>query len=444
MLDLNVSALSSNCVLIGHCSRADCIWTRDDFLGICELMLNGNAPTDFMLVYRDEENRPRFVRSKRCKAERRAPWAWDTINDRAKNKVGIGFYPTNPDGKTRWGAMDFDAHDGNAVRARGLAIAAFSILIRHPQLYVILSTSGSEGWHLFAFTGEFHPTNQWASMFKQVAQFIGAEIVPGICEIFPSDVKIGSLPYGIRAPGTWNPKTDALSLIAYSSISPLLTEAKKEREESPFLYHATNREKSAQLHERRQGLGFRDIGARWAGEFAITQPSTRHNRLKEMVHHTFRQVGREVARLNAEAQFVAAIPKLSATHAEHLHEFEELWTWTSQQWQRELSEAERQTLDALRTDIKRDAFRIIRNFARKADQDQMPDFPLSIEHLAGTLNVTHQAVSEIRKQFIELGVIEKTADHIVNRRAARFRWLRAGQSALPRMKGHRNAIEQSV
>ena len=75
ILDLNVSALANNCVLIGHCSKADCVWTRDDFLTICELMLNGNAPTDFMLVYRDKENRPRFARSKRVKAERRSTWA---------------------------------------------------------------------------------------------------------------------------------------------------------------------------------------------------------------------------------------------------------------------------------------------------------------------------------------------------------------------------------
>jgi hypothetical protein len=103
--------------------------------------------------------------------------------------------------------------------------------------------------------------------------------------------------------------------------------------------------------------------------------------------------------------------------------------------------AERQTLDALRTETKRDAFRIIRNFARKAEQDQMPDFPVSIEYLAGTLNVSHQTVSEIRKRFIELRVIERTADHIVNRAAARFRWLLSAEMGLPG-KGASEGIEQ--
>ena len=37
-LDSLAPALATNYVLIGHCSRADCIWTRDDFLTLCELV----------------------------------------------------------------------------------------------------------------------------------------------------------------------------------------------------------------------------------------------------------------------------------------------------------------------------------------------------------------------------------------------------------------------
>ena len=426
MLDLALSTLATNCVLIGHCSKADCVWTRDDFLTICELMLNGNAPTDFLLVYRDKENRPQFAKSKTAKADRRATWAWDTITGRAKSKVGIGFYPTNPEGKTRWGAMDFDAHDGNALRARGLALAAFYILLRHPQLYVILSTSGSDGWHLFAFTREFHSVDQWTSLFKQVAQLIGAEIVPGICEIFPGEVRPGSLPYGIRAPGTWNPRSDSLGLIAYSSISPLLAEARKERKEYPFLYHATDRVENGQLHDRGKVPFYRGAGSNWKKAFAITQPSTRRNQLKDLVHHIFRQVGREVARWNAEAQYIEASPIPRATLAEHLSEFDELWTWTAEQWYAELSDPERTQFDGRGTETERDAFRIVRSFARKAECDQMQDFPLSVEHLATALGVSHQAIGELRKRFVAYGIIEKTADHIVNRAAARFRWLLCG------------------
>src|SRR5262249_49600338 len=244
-----------------------------------------------------------FKKSKRARADRRASWSWDTITERAKVKVGIGFYPSNQQGKTRWGAMDFDAHNGEALRARELALAAFQLLYRHPQLYVVLSTSGSEGWHLFLFTKDFYPIADWTALLKRVVALIGAELNSGVCEIFPAETRDGSWPYGIRAPGTWNPKTDAVGLIAYSSVGPLLLQGKKGRKESPFLYHATNVAKPAQLHDR-EGLPlYRGTNGEWKVQFAISQPATRHHRLRELVHHMFRQVGKAVAKWNAESQY---------------------------------------------------------------------------------------------------------------------------------------------
>ncbi len=241
-------------------------------------MLNGNPPTDFLLIYRDKDNRARFSKSKRSRADRRASWSWDTITGRAKAKVGIGFYPSNSEGRTRWGAMDFDAHNGEALRAREHALAAFEILYRHPELYVVLSTSGSDGWHLFLFTEDFYPIADWTAFLKQVAASIGAELNSGVCEIFPSETRNGSWPYAIRAPGTWNPKTDALGLIAYSSLEPLLLEAKKRRKESPFLYHGTNEAKAPQLHDRGQLSFYRGINGEWKTRFPIStlRPSQNH------------------------------------------------------------------------------------------------------------------------------------------------------------------------
>src|SRR6266566_584099 len=180
-LSPSLRPLGTNCILIGHYYNADCIWTRDEFLSICEHMLNGNPPTDFLLIYRDKDNRARFSKSKRSRADRRASWSWDTITGRAKAKVGIGFYPSNSEGRTRWGAMDFDAHNGEALRAREHALAAFEILYRHPELYVVLSTSGSDGWHLFLFTEDFYPIADWTAFLKQVAASIGAELNSGVC-----------------------------------------------------------------------------------------------------------------------------------------------------------------------------------------------------------------------------------------------------------------------
>src|SRR5437667_4976626 len=102
-------SLGTNCVVLGHYYKADCIWTRDEFLSICEHMLNGNPPTDFLLIYRKKDGSAKFEKAKRARADRRASWSWDTITGRARSKVGIGFYPINANGMTRWGAMDFDA-----------------------------------------------------------------------------------------------------------------------------------------------------------------------------------------------------------------------------------------------------------------------------------------------------------------------------------------------
>jgi len=409
--------------MIGHCDKADIVWTRDEFFTICDHMMNGNPPTDFMLIYRDKDNRAKFAKAKNLKMSRRASWAWDSITGRAKSQVGIGFYPSNHEGKTRWGAMDFDAHDGNALRARGFALAAFDILRRQHQLFVILGTSGSEGWHLFAFTHDFHPIGDWTLLLKKVANLIGADVRSGICEVFPNEAKAGAFPYGIRAPGTWNPKTDAVGLIAFSSVSPLLAEAKRERKENPFLYHATNSVKAPQLHDREKTTFYRGLNGEWESLFAITLPHTRRNKLMELVYHIFRQVGREVAFLNAEAQHKEANPTPQATPTEHMDEFGDLWSWTTQQWREELSDVERERFDIIATEAERDIFRIIRNFARKAKIDKTGDFPFSLENVAARTGVSHQYVGNLRVRFVNGGILKQTAPAFINRAAARFRWL---------------------
>jgi len=65
------ATLATNCVIIGHCDTADVVWIRPEFLALCEHLLNGNPPTEFMLVYRDEEDQPKFVKAKTAKAKRR-------------------------------------------------------------------------------------------------------------------------------------------------------------------------------------------------------------------------------------------------------------------------------------------------------------------------------------------------------------------------------------
>src|SRR5215510_15188065 len=237
MID-QLSGFAPTAVLIGEGSRADRIYTRNKFVGVCHLMRNDNPPDEFLRVYRDSEGGAHFVKSKSSKVEQIVTWSWDTITGRAKHKVAIGFYPWNSYGQSRWAAIDFDAHDGRAERARSFAVAAFQILRRCPQFYLILATSGSEGWHLFVFSAQFHPVENWIRLLKRVVDQIGAELRSGVCEIFPNETRNGSRPYAIRAPGTWNPKTNQLGAIFFTSVRALL-QKKEEKEVSPFYYHST-------------------------------------------------------------------------------------------------------------------------------------------------------------------------------------------------------------
>jgi hypothetical protein len=415
-LELDSSALptlATNCVIVGHAQKADVVWTRDDFMALCEHMMNGNERNFFLIPYRKADGAAHFAKAKKARADRRASWAWDTINGRAKNPASIGFYPRNAEGKTRWGAMDFDAHGDNGERARELALAAFQILYRHPQLFVVLATSGSEGWHLFVFTHDFHDCSQWDRLFRQVAALIGVTIEKGVLEIFPSETR-GRLGYPIRAPGTWNPKHDSFSLIAFENVSPLLRAHRGERKRVSLSYRSNN-------GVERTDLTYRGEFGQWQARFAITAPRTRHEKLKVLVGHTFRQVEREVARRNAELQYNEKTVPTAATLSEHLQEFDELWGWWEAQWLTELSESEREKFDVLPINSNdREAFRIIRNFARLDAED---DFKIVAEHLAKRLGVTTQTACNIRHRFCDSGILELTAEYVPQKFAARFRWI---------------------
>jgi hypothetical protein len=345
-------------------------------------MHNENPNNFFLMVYRDKDNTPQFKKAYRVDAHKRARWAWDTVTGKAKSPASIGFYPTNAQRQSRWAAMDFDSHDENKERARTLAHKAFALLIREPQLYVALCTSAGDpvntGWHLFIFTADFYPCEEWTRLLKQVAAQIETPVQSGVCEIFPDDCK--GIGRGIRAPGTWNPKTGECGLVLRETVTKLLPAALPAR---------TPKEEYASLDARcptREDFPrtpsrefFRGEHGEWARDFAIMAPSTRHEKLRKLVGMAFLQAGREVARHNAELQHVEASPAPVATLNEHLADFDELWAGMQRQWLRKLASPERAKFDALTIDTAdRDAFRIVRNWS----QTDSPDFKIHCESLA--------------------------------------------------------------
>jgi hypothetical protein len=411
-----------NAVLVGEGQSADRVWTREEYLLLCHHMRNDNPPNEFLHVYCDSNGTPRFVKAKSPDVEKRITWTWDSITGRATHKVAIGFYPWNCQGKSRWAAIDFDAHDGDVARAKTFALAAFEIMRKCPQLSLILATSGSEGWHLFLLTEQFHPVDDWVRLLKRVTDNIGAEIKTGICEIFPNETRSNSRPHAIRAPGTWNPKKNQLGAIIFTSVAPLLEKRRKKKIGS-FLYRSTDGANAGQLNNSCSPSFYCGGHQNWLEQFAIIQPSTRHAQLRELVYRIFRQVGHQCARRIADAQYQGARVQPNATLAEHLEEFEELWNWMTNQWHVELSYVEQKMYSKLKSESERDLFRILKNFARHAAAKKETDFPFPIQHVAHRLALSFQYVSKLRQRFVDSSTIVETAPSIINRSAARFRWV---------------------
>jgi len=395
--------LLTDCVLVGHAKKADVVFTPRQWFAMCAHMMNENPANFFLMPYRDKNGTAKFAKA-----------------FKAKSPASIGFYPTNSQRRSRWAAMDFDMHDDDQMRARDLALKAFSVLYRQPQLCVALTASAGDpvhsGWHLFIFTAEFFPCDEWTRLLRQVADQIGAPVKSGVCEIFPDECR--GIGRGIRAPGTWNPKSDECGLILHETFSAFL--------------HAelsvTSKEGNASLSVRcntREGDQitpsselFRGEHGEWVPAFAITAPRSRHAKLEALVGTAFFQVSMKVARQNAERQFHEATPAPAATLSEHLAEFNDLWAGMERIWRKKLYAAEREKINSLATDNNREAFRITRNWS----QADSPDFRIVCASLANRLGVTLKTASNIRRHFCSLGILRKTAEYVPHKFSARYEW----------------------
>lgn len=216
-------SLANTCITYRDGVRVNTVWTRYRFSEICWLLLNGNDYKFFLQVFQDANGNAKFAKNKTARADQREQWVWNWLIGKAKTPAGIGFYPTNINGESRCGAMDFDAHGENEkLQARERAFAGFNVLKRHCQHRLLLGTSGGGGWHLFVFADDFYPIDQWIRFLEEVALRIRAPIQKGVCEIFPSSTRGHHGGGGIRAPGTWNPKNGKVGLLFEDQVSPAL------------------------------------------------------------------------------------------------------------------------------------------------------------------------------------------------------------------------------
>jgi hypothetical protein len=424
--------LANNCYIIGQARRADVIWSEGDFLALCEHMLNGNPLTHFLTAWADKESgQARFAKATRCRADKRANWAWASITGKARVKTAIGFYPSNAESKSCWAAIDFDAHAGEFEQARKWSLETFNILLQHPQLYLVLCASGN-GFHLFIFTRELYHLSQWIVLLKQACEWIGAPIADGVCEIFPNErAESQRFGRGIRTPGTLNPKTGKASLIEAETIKPLL-------EWLPRTWSLgvgkVNRlldgsGSTLSLHKRTNNyfLSTYSITTEPLVEailcrYAIERRGTRNGILIKLVGELIHKFGHEASERIVREHHVRNRNNVVSNVEEHIREFRAAWSGMHSKVIASYAPVEGARFESLRTDHQREGFMIVRAFAGAASHKAQQDFDVSRSSLADRLSITPPGAANVIKTLCDVGSIEQTQCPVRHRQCGRYRW----------------------
>jgi len=423
--------LANRCFIVGHAKRADVIWSEGDFLALCEHMLNENPPNHFLAAW-IENGEAKFAKAPiRSRAEKRASWAWATITGKAKPQTGIGFYPSNAEQKSRWAAIDFDAHNGEHERARKWSLEAFSLLREQPQLYLILCASGN-GYHLFIYSRELYPVSQWIPLLKTVCEWIGAPVADGTCEIFPGErTESQRCGKGIRAPGTLNPKTGKPSLIEIETVGPLLKTLQRTWSSGVGkLNRALPRNKAEVSLQKRTDNYSLTHESPWTkievekilARYPIKQMGTRHVVLVKMVGELSYKFGREAARRIAEDLYRLNEQNTRSSLDDHLLEFDAAWAGMRKTHVAELSPEERRAYGDLETERQCDGFFIVRAWAGVAEHKKEEDFPISRASLADRLSMTGPGARKVILKLCEK-VIAQTQPFVRHKQSARYCWL---------------------
>jgi hypothetical protein len=427
-LDEGLPSLANKCYLVGEGKRANVVWSEGDFLALCEHMLNGNPLTHFLAAWNDRRTGcARFAKATGARADKRAKWAFGTITGRAKVTTSIGFYPSNGDGESRWAAIDFDAHNGEKERARQWSLQAFELLLRHPQLYLVLCASGN-GYHLFIFTRELHPVSEWIVLLKQVCDWLGAPIADGICEIFPNErAESQRFGKGIRVPGTLNPKTGTLSLIEAETVKPLLdslapTWSLGIGKGNRFL-EGNGSKLSLHKSTNTYSLSTRPLIEDLLVRHPIKRTGMRNTVLMALVGDLVHKFGRDASERIVKEHYERYQQNIATSFEEHKDQFADGWKGMVAKIINSLSPDERNSFDSLNTEHQREGFLIVRAFAGAAQHKGEIDFQIARASFADRLSITQPGAAEVIRRLHDTGVIERTQCYVRHRSSARYRWV---------------------
>ena len=166
-------------------------YSRDQVRQLYEFLHNGNPPYRYVFGFRSKsstepiyKNADRF---KRLPVSKSIDWAIRTLGgiDQLERRHCYVPLPNNPSGMSRWGGLDFDAHEeGQLAAASALAIGAFLHVVNEP-LFTVLETSGV-GFKLWMIANEFRAVSWWATFLERIVCAIGARPQSGVVELFPA------------------------------------------------------------------------------------------------------------------------------------------------------------------------------------------------------------------------------------------------------------------
>jgi len=408
---------------------------KDEFVSLIEHMGNGNPVSHFLTIWRDDDGSPRYAKARPHKQhEAQASWTFDTIVGKAKGQTSMGLYPKNQDNESTWGALDFDAHSGDDQLARSRSIRAFSLLLEYRGRYVLLSASG-RGYHLFIFAREPRPVAEWVGLLQDTCEAIGAPIQDGVCEIFPNErTEKQAVGRAIRVPGSLNPSTGKPELILADTIRALLDHLTLAKKSSKAPLLKVKRICPPNLSENREAdnsscstndfysPSTKRLIDQIINKYPIETKSTRNGVMVKLAGELSHKFGRELSEKIIRQHYDLNHKNVATPLNERLREFTAAWDLFLSNAIKSLSASERRIFDQLKTVPQREAFMLLRSFARLAKGN---DFPVAQLSLADRLSITQPGARCVISRLVDPRgrAIEKTMDACVNSKSARYRWI---------------------
>jgi ribosomal protein S25 len=411
------------------------------FLALCGRLQNDRPSCDYLRIYAKEGKIQKFANKDPSKPwPHHAKWAFDTLNQTASSKTSIGFYAQSyKTGQTCWGGLDFDLHhvtkkrDPAIVETYREALNAFqSLTSRYPSAVVIFEESG-RGFHVILIVDAPIPVSTMHHNMKAVCgQGTKAEILPS--------PRISNYGKPLRAPGTWNPEVDRVSLILgvagphvdisgkHYWLAGLHTKLPERGFFLSLFFRVTKGEQETAPANWSAPGGIseiRDVRQIWddsKDQYFIEKPKTRHLSLLNLVGELSYQYPRDVVLRFAEFQFETKTVSTIATMQQHILEAEIAYDGMVKQWLEQARSSEALFHNRLRTQARQAAFRILHNFNKYAEERGDEEFFVSQKVLAERLQISKRGAAQILKFFREEEVIKLTRNETVAR-SRRYCWL---------------------